>query len=639
MLFMTAAIFFTACKKKEESSAPDMAKPEQEKKEEIYQIEIASSLLIGERTAPVTVINFSDFECPFSKRAFETMERLQKQYQGKLAYVYKHYPLATHREARHAAKASIAAEKQGKFPEMYRKLFENGQSITEENIALWAKEIELDPEQFAKDYADPETDRRLHEDITQGNTFGVRGTPTLFVNGRRLSGANTEQLERLVADELAKGEALKKNGVSDVYTEIIKNGLSRYVPPKRPLPVVPKDIYAVTVPSHSPTKGPTDAPITIILFTDLECPFCARFHADMTELQKEFRDQLRLVFVNLPLKFHNFAVPAAKAALAAGRQEKFWEMHDRLFAEQTAWKKENNFDQYLDGAAQALQLDVQKFKKDMDDPRTMEIIHRDLAFADAIGVRGTPGIFINGRYASGAFPLETFRTTIREELDRARPFMEKGLRGDALYQELIKDGKDAVFINQAAPEDPDKVFAIKLTGQEPSLGKKSAPITIVEFSDLQCPPCAKVSAAVDALREKHKDAIRVIYKQFPLGKQHPYAEPAARLLLAAKTIHGDDTHQLLRARLFATQTEWTTGGSADTFFERYAKELKLDWAKIRTAMTSAAVTESLAEDRAEASKNGVRAVPVLFVNGKKISGPQSTERLKIMIEELLGGKK
>lgn len=636
---LAAILISTACRKKtDEEPAPGAAEPEKEKKEEVYNIEIASSPVVGVPDAPVTVFNFSDFECPFSKRTFDTMERLLKKYDGRIAYVYKHYPLATHKEARRAAKAAIAAAKQDKFIEMYRKLFENGQSISADNLTLWAQELGLDTERFAKDYADPDSDRLLHEDVTQGNIFGVRGTPTLFINGRRLSGANSQQLEQIVEEELEKGEALAKRGIKDIYGELTRDGLSRYVPPKRPLPVVPADLYAVDIPPHAPVWGPPDAPVTVVLFTDFECPFCGRMHETFTQLKKDFDGMLRIVFVNLPLKFHNLAVPAAKAALAAGRQEKFWEMHDRLFADQVEWKKGTNFDMYLDGLAQELKIDVVKFKKDMEDPRTMEIIHRDLAFADTVGVRGTPGIFINGRYASGAFPLETFQKTIREELERARPLMEKGLKGDPLYYELIREGKPSVFISQPVPEDPDRIYTVKVTGQEPSAGKKNAPVTLIEFTDLQCTHCAAAAAAVDALQKEYRDSVRVVYKQFPLGRQHPAAEPSARLLLAVKRLYGDDRYQALRAKLLAARPEWIVAAPAP-FFEKYAKEMKLDWSKIQPETASAAVDELLREDRAEAAKNGVRAAPTLFINGRKLNGPQSPERLKALVEQLHAPKK
>lgn len=625
----------TACKKDTDEPAPTTGPADPQA--EIYRVERGDSPLIGDAAAPVTIINFSDFQCPFSKRAFELFERILKEKGDRIAYVYKHYPLATHREARRAAKAAIAAARQGKFVEMYRKLFENNLAINEENITRWAQEIGMDADAFAKDYADPDTDRRLHEDVTTGNIFGVRGTPTIFVNGRRISGANTGQIEQLIVEEMEKGAALKKSGVTDPYAEIIKNGLSRYVPPKRPLPVVPKDIYAVAIPPHAPQRGAPNAAVTIILFTDLECPFCARFVSTLGELEKEFAGKLRVVSLNLPLKIHALAVPAAKAAIAAGRQDKFWEIHDTLFAEQAEWKKSANFDQYLDEVAQRLALDMVKFKKDMEDPRTMEIIQRDIALADLIGVRGTPGIFINGRYASGAFPIETFQATIREEMERARPLIDAGKSGDTLYHELIRDGKEAVFENRPAEEDAGKVHTIKLSGQEPAVGKKDAPVTIVEFCDLQCPFCAKMSVSLDEIQKEYRDSLRIVYKQFPLPQQHPLSDEAARIVLSVKKLYGDDKYLALRRKLFAKQPEWAGTTGAETL-RKLLTELSIDVDKVQKEKNSPAIETLLSEDRAEAAKSNVRSTPVIFINGKKVNGPQPPERLKVLIEEALKGQ-
>ncbi|HSA33251.1 MAG TPA: thioredoxin domain-containing protein [bacterium] len=630
------ALFLIGCK----ASPKDTDEPASatDPQAEIYRVERGDSPLIGDTAAPVTIINFSDFQCPFSKRAFEFFERLLREKGDRVAYVYKHYPLATHREGRRAAKAAIAAARQGKFVEMYRKLFDNNLAISEENITRWAQDIGMDADAFARDYADPDTDRRLHEDVTTGNIFGVRGTPTIFINGRRISGANTGQIERVIAEEMEKGETLKKNGVTDPYAEMIKNGLARYVPPKRPLPIVPKDIYAVAIPPHAPQRGAPGAVITLILFTDLECPFCARFVSTLGELEKEFEGKLRVVSLNLPLKIHPLAVQAAKAAIAAGRQNKFWELHDTLFAEQPEWKKSANFDQYLDGVAQRLALDMVKFKKDMEDPRTMEIIQRDLALADLIGVRGTPGIFINGRYASGAFPIETFQVTIREEIERARPLIEAGMSGDALYHELIRNGKEAVFGDRPAEEDAGRVHTIKLLGQEPAVGKKNAPVTIVEFCDLPCPFCAKMSVSLDEIQKEYRDSLRIVYKQFPLPQQHPLSDETARIALSVKKLYGDDKYLALRRELFAKQSEWTGSTDGAGTIRKILVKLGIDPDKVQKEKTSPAIETLLSEDRAEAAKNNVRSTPVIFINGRKVNGPQPPERLKVLIEEALKGQ-
>ena len=158
---------------------------------------------------------------------------------------------------------------------------------------------------------------------------------------------------------------------------------------------------------NSPVKGPKDAKVTVIEFSDFQCPYCVRGKETMDQLLKAYPNDVKLVFKNLPLGFHQQAVPAAKAALAAGKQGKFWEMHDELFANQ----------QKLNGAlyeelAKKLELDVAKFKKDMEDPEIAKQIEDDKKIAAANDIQGTPGFFVNGVAVRGAYPLEHFKTIV-----------------------------------------------------------------------------------------------------------------------------------------------------------------------------------------------------------------------------------
>ncbi|MCO6430334.1 MAG: thioredoxin domain-containing protein [Deltaproteobacteria bacterium] len=158
---------------------------------------------------------------------------------------------------------------------------------------------------------------------------------------------------------------------------------------------------------NSPTKGPANAAITIIEFSDFQCPFCQRGANVMDEVMKAYPNQVKLVFKNLPLAMHPQATPAAKAALAAGKQGKFWEMHDKLFANQ---QKLNP--QYYEQAAKELGLDVEKFKTDMNDPAIEEQIKADVALAEKHDITGTPGFFVNGVAVKGAYPLQHFKKII-----------------------------------------------------------------------------------------------------------------------------------------------------------------------------------------------------------------------------------
>jgi protein-disulfide isomerase len=133
----------------------------------------------------------------------------------------------------------------------------------------------------------------------------------------------------------------------------------------------------------------------------------------LDKLYKTYPDKIRIIFKQYPLSFHKDARPAAKAALAAGRQGKFWEMHDLLFANNTALTEAN----FLTWAQQ-LGLDLEQFKKDLVDPALEAQIAADEKEAQGFGITGTPSFVINGTKYVGAYPYETFEKIIKAELEK-----------------------------------------------------------------------------------------------------------------------------------------------------------------------------------------------------------------------------
>ncbi len=158
---------------------------------------------------------------------------------------------------------------------------------------------------------------------------------------------------------------------------------------------------------NSPTKGPKDAKVTVVEFSDFQCPFCSKGKSIVDELVKLYPNDVKVVFKNLPLEFHPQALPAAKASLAAGKQDKFWEMHDYLFDNQKSLA-----DGFYEEAAKALSLDLDKFKKDFADPAIEAAIQSDLAQAKSLNVQGTPNFFVNGVNLRGAYPIEDFKQIV-----------------------------------------------------------------------------------------------------------------------------------------------------------------------------------------------------------------------------------
>jgi protein-disulfide isomerase len=195
-----------------------------------------------------------------------------------------------------------------------------------------------------------------------------------------------------------------QSAMSDYYEQLKKEqGIEVLLPPYEP----PK----VQVAAHGPAKGPETAPITIIEFSDYECPFCVRAEPTVKQLFAEYPDKIRLVFRDFPLPMHSKAPKAAEAAHCAGDQGKYWEMHDRLFAANGKLDVPD-----LKGYAKDVGVDAKKFDACLDSGEKASEVDNHRKAGEMAGVNGTPAFFINGRVLSGAQPLEAFKSIIDQEL-------------------------------------------------------------------------------------------------------------------------------------------------------------------------------------------------------------------------------
>ena len=160
----------------------------------------------------------------------------------------------------------------------------------------------------------------------------------------------------------------------------------------------------------SPVRGAPMAPVTIVEFSDFQCPHCAAAHPELARLVREFEGQVKLVFKHFPLDSHPRALVAARAAEAARRQGKFWEMHDLLFEHQHELE-----DGDLERYAGMLGLDIERFKTDVSSDECVERVDADREEGKRLGIEGTPTIYINGRLLRE--PLKALPAYLREELE------------------------------------------------------------------------------------------------------------------------------------------------------------------------------------------------------------------------------
>jgi len=170
-----------------------------------------------------------------------------------------------------------------------------------------------------------------------------------------------------------------------------------------------------TVPiKGSPFTGPAKAPVTIVEFSDFQCPYCARSLGTINQLMNNHKGKIKLVFKNAPLPFHDKAPAAAKAAMAAHAQGKFWEYRDALMAKQNEWGQAADPKANFVAYAKEMRLDVARFEKDLANPAFEKRLEEDKAVGAPLGVQGTPTYFINGAMLVGAQDISQFERIVME---------------------------------------------------------------------------------------------------------------------------------------------------------------------------------------------------------------------------------
>ena len=196
------------------------------------------------------------------------------------------------------------------------------------------------------------------------------------------------------------GPSGTENGVKDQFTRLLNPGNLRH------------EFSGELIPSYSPTLGPADAKVTIVEFSDFECPFCKESFQTIRSLLNEFPDDVRLVYRHFPLRsIHPLAQDLAHASMCAHDQGKFWAFHDQLFIQQESVTREN-----LDRIAQQVGLDTRAFRRCQDSNRFKEAVDADFADAISLGGRGTPTWVVNGRRLEGVLPLDIWRSIVQESL-------------------------------------------------------------------------------------------------------------------------------------------------------------------------------------------------------------------------------
>ncbi|MBK6920976.1 MAG: thioredoxin domain-containing protein [Deltaproteobacteria bacterium] len=370
----------------------------------------------GRADALVTIIEFGDFQCPYCREVTATLDEVLSRHGNNVRLVFRHNPLPIHPEAKNAARAALAAARQGKFWAMHDKLFESQFELAPDKYRQYATTLGLDVDRFVADMDDPAIARQVEDDTAVARRFGLTGTPSFFVNGRFLSGNQSLAVfDSLVNEELSRARTFverRGNSRKRLYEDMIARFASEVT--KSAAVALPPDTgerFSIAT-EGLPRRGASGfARVNLTECGDFDCPYCQRATKTLDRIVADYPTQVTVTFLHNPLGYHANAEPAARAAIAADKQGKFWEMHDKLYAHPDAHAQSD-----FVGYAKELKLDVAQFERDFAAPETAKLVVDQQKICADAGGTSTPTFFLNGRRIEGAQSFETFKALIDAEL-------------------------------------------------------------------------------------------------------------------------------------------------------------------------------------------------------------------------------
>jgi protein-disulfide isomerase len=551
--------------------------------------------------------------------------------------VFKHNPLPFHPRALPAAEAAstvFGLAGSSAFWSFYALAFDNQYNLTDQNFVAWAQRSGVAPAQFQKALADKVFVAKVADDVALSKKVGAMGTPAFRINGVTVSGAQPfEKFKEVIDQQLIEAQKLRSAGTpaADVYAALTNKNQAD-TPPAAASPHAADDdedqaVWKVPVLADDPVRGRKDALVTLIIFSDYQCPFCKRVEETLKQLSELYGEQLRLVWKDNPLPFHERARPAAdfaRFALSQKGDPGFWAAHDALFESSPELG-----DVQLQAIAGKLGLNWNAAKAAMAQNRFKKRIDQSVELADDFQARGTPHFFINGVRLSGAQPLENFKALVDRQLARAQELVGKGVPRANLYAALIRDGKE--------PSAPETKQVAAPDATTPFRGAPGARVVIQEFSDFQCPFCKRVQPTLLELEREFPGQIKLVWRHLPLPF-HQHAALAAEAAQEAFAQKGSVAFWAFHDALFEAQAE--PEGLARPQLEQLAQKLGLDLPRFQAALDSHRHEKKVKADAEIASRAGINGTPGFVINGYFLGGAQPAPAFKKLVKRVLaGGKK
>jgi protein-disulfide isomerase len=593
----------------------------------------------GSRTALVTIVEYADFQCGFCTRAEPTLARIRATYgPDNVRIVWKEAPLDFHEEAHptaEAAAAVFALAGADAFWKFHDAAFADQRDLGLDNSVKWAHEAGVaDADALRQGLVSHRWAPLVDADLAEGQDLGVRGTPTFFLNGLGVVGAQPFEFFRgAIEDQMTAAKAKLASGTTPekLYVELSRDNIAAE---KKSGKLDDdegdtKTVFKVPL-GHSPVRGSADALVTIVEFADYQCPYCATAEETLKALRDEYGDKIRIVFKDEPLPFHDNAEPAAEAALQV-REEKgdpaFWLMHDALFAGQNDLSEET-----LVRIAAQLGARPDRVKMAIEKHTHAQSIDDDLEAADDLEADGTPHFFVDGRRLPGAQPKEKFEAIIAEELKKAEDLVSKGTKPADVYDALTANG-------HGPPEPETKSVPASLPSVDPSRGAPHGKVTVHEWADFQCVFCARAEPTVARLLKDYGTKIKFVWHDMPLP-MHPSAPLAARAAREALAQKGARAFWSLHDSIFDHQKQ--LGRDA---LDGWAHTLGLDMVKWGVALDGTGHQGEVDADAKLAEDLGVRGTPAFLIvadgatTGYFIGGAQPYPRFRKLVERSLAEAK
>ena len=414
-------------------------------------------------------------------------------------------------------------------------------------------------------------------------------------------------------------------------------------------PPVPRQRHQVILTPEDHALGGSEPLVTVVVFSDYACPPCARSWQVLDHLIEDYGDDLRVVFRSLTVPGFGDGERAAEAALAAGAQGKFWDMHRALLRdmrfERTALKAQ----------AEALGLDVPRFLDDLDlgTFSGQRVQHRRQAVE--LGIYFAPVALVNGRPVVGYRDEASWHALLDEEIAEARTRVQAGtprsdlhasFQAEAVHAPIELDtaaeaarqelaGRFAEDLSQLpldfARAERGRRYPVADDPGAPSLGPASATVTLVAFMDFECPYCRRAAEAFQDLPRRYPTDLRIVFRHLPLPI-HRAADGAARASIAAG-LQGQ--FWPYSERLLAPEVQ---GLGRGTFLD-VARALGLDEARFLADLDGPAAAARVRDDMLLARRLGLDGTPAFFLNGRFVSGYRGVDALAADIDaELVTAK-